>query len=72
MGRDWKGRSKALYPKNKRRRKNSKTCKFGGREWFYSPLEKTINETKFDKLPAKQWLAKFAKGEEAKWTGLQE
>ena len=29
-----KGRSKALYPKNKRRRKNSKTCKFGGREWF--------------------------------------
>lgn len=37
---------------------------------FYSPLEKIINETKFDKLPAKQWLEKFAKGEEAKWTGL--
>ena len=33
---------------------------------FYSPLEKTINETKFDKLPAKQWIDKFAKGEEAK------
>jgi hypothetical protein len=39
---------------------------------FYSPLEKVINETKFDKLPAKQWLEKFAKGEEAKWTGLNE
>ena len=39
---------------------------------FYSPLEKTINETKFDKLPAKQWIDKFAKGEEAKWTGLTE
>jgi hypothetical protein len=37
---------------------------------FYSPLEKVINETKFDKLPAKQWIDKFAKGEEAKWTGL--
>jgi len=37
---------------------------------FYSPLEKTISETKFDKLPAKQWIEKFAKGEEAKWTGL--
>jgi hypothetical protein len=37
---------------------------------FYSPLEKVITETKFDKLPAKQWLEKFAKGEEAKWTGL--
>jgi preprotein translocase subunit YajC len=37
---------------------------------FYSPIEKTINETKFDKLPAKQWADKFAKGEEAKWTGL--
>lgn len=39
---------------------------------FYSPLEKTINETKFDKLPAKQWIDKFAKGEEAKWTGLSD
>jgi hypothetical protein len=37
---------------------------------FYSPLEKTINETKFDKLPAKQWIDKFGKSEEAKWTGL--
>lgn len=37
---------------------------------FYSPLEKVIAETKFDKLPAKQWIDKFAKGEEAKWTGL--
>jgi len=37
---------------------------------FYSPLEKVINETKFEKLPAKQWIDKFAKGEEAKWTGL--
>ena len=39
---------------------------------FYSPREKTINETKFDKLPAKQWIDKFAKGEEAKWTGLSD
>jgi GNAT superfamily N-acetyltransferase len=39
---------------------------------FYSPLEKVINETKFDKLPAKQWIDKFAKGDEAKWTGLTE
>ena len=39
---------------------------------FYSPLEKIISESKFDKLPAKQWLEKFAKGEEAKWTGLNE
>ena len=37
---------------------------------FYSLLEKIINETKFDKLPAKQWIDKFARGEEAKWTGL--
>ena len=37
---------------------------------FYSPLEKIINETKFEKLPAKQWVDKFAKGEEAKLTGL--
>ena len=29
----------------------------------------TITETKFDKLPAKQWIEKFARGEEAKWTG---
>ena len=39
---------------------------------FYSPLEKVIAESKQDKMPAKQWLDKFAKGEEAKWTGLQE
>ena len=25
---------------------------------FYSPLEKIISETKFDKLPAKQWIEK--------------
>ena len=37
---------------------------------FYSPLEKIVNDSKFDKLPAKQWADKFAKGEEAKWTGL--
>jgi hypothetical protein len=37
---------------------------------FYSPLEKTINDSKQDKMPAKQWIEKFAKGEEAKWTGL--
>ena len=36
---------------------------------FTHHLKKTINETKFDKLPAKQWIDKFAKGEEAKWTG---
>lgn len=39
---------------------------------FYSPLEKTINETKLDKLPVKQWIDKFGKGEEAKWTGLSD
>ena len=37
---------------------------------FYSPLEKVIADSKFDKLPVKQWIEKFAKGEEAKWTGL--
>ena len=37
---------------------------------FYSPLEKIINESKQDKMPVKQWLEKFGKGEEAKWTGL--
>ena len=37
---------------------------------FYSPLEKIINETKFEKLPAKQWIDKFGKSEESKWTGL--
>ena len=39
---------------------------------FYSPLEKVISEAKQDKMPAKQWAEKFAKGEEAKWTGLNE
>lgn len=39
---------------------------------FYSPLEKIIKESKQDKLPVKQWIEKFAKGEEAKWTGLQD
>ena len=39
---------------------------------FYSPLEKVINETKLEKLPVKQWLDKFGRGEEAKWTGLQD
>ena len=39
---------------------------------FYSPLEKIINDVKQDKLPAKQWIEKFARGEEAKWTGLTE
>jgi hypothetical protein len=37
---------------------------------FYSPLEAIINGVKQDKMPAKQWAEKFAKGEEAKWTGL--
>ena len=37
---------------------------------FYSPLENIISETKIDKLPAKQWIEKFGKGDEAKWTGL--
>jgi hypothetical protein len=39
---------------------------------FYSPLEKMLLETKFDKLPAKQWIEKFGKSEEAKWTGLSD
>jgi hypothetical protein len=37
---------------------------------FYSPLIKVISESKQDKMPAKQWAEKFAKGDEAKWTGL--
>ena len=37
---------------------------------FYSPLEKIFSESKQDKMPVKQWMDKFAKGEEAKWTGL--
>ena len=37
---------------------------------FYIPLELQINQMKADKMPAKQWIEKFAKGEEAKWTGL--
>jgi hypothetical protein len=37
---------------------------------FYSPLEKALNETKFEKLPAKQWIGKVIKGDEAKWTGV--
>jgi len=39
---------------------------------FYSPLEKVIAESKQDKLPSKQWIDKFARGEEAKWTSLTE
>jgi len=39
---------------------------------FYSPLEKVITESKFDKLPAKQWAEKYANSEEAKWTGLKD
>lgn len=39
---------------------------------FYSPLEKVITDSKFDKLPAKQWAEKYANSEEAKWTGLKE
>jgi hypothetical protein len=39
---------------------------------FYSPLEKMLLETKFDKLPVKQWIEKFGKSEEAKWTGLSD
>ena len=39
---------------------------------FYSPLEKIIGESKFEKLPAKQWADKFGKSEEAKWTGLSD
>jgi hypothetical protein len=39
---------------------------------FYSPLEKVITDSKFDKLPAKQWAEKYANSEEAKWTGLKD
>jgi hypothetical protein len=39
---------------------------------FYSPLEKIISGAKQDKMPSKQWIDKFARGEEAKWTGLTE
>ena len=39
---------------------------------FYSPLEKVITDSKFDKLPAKQWIEKYANSEEAKWTGLKD
>ena len=37
---------------------------------FYSQLEKIISTSKQDKLPVKQWIDKFGKSEEAKWTGL--
>ena len=72
MGRDWKGRSKALYPKINGEEKTVKPVNADVVNGFYSPLEKTITETKFDKLPAKQWIEKFARGEEAKWTGLND
>ena len=39
---------------------------------FYSPLEKVVTDSKFDKLPAKQWIEKYANSEEAKWTGLKD
>lgn len=39
---------------------------------FYSPLERKINTTKYETLPAKQWLDKFGNSDEAKWTGLRQ
>jgi hypothetical protein len=39
---------------------------------FYSPLEKIVTDSRFDKLPAKQWIEKYANSEEAKWTGLKD
>ena len=39
---------------------------------LYSPLENNILQSKQDKMPAKQWLDKFARTDEAYWTGLQE
>ena len=39
---------------------------------LYSPLENNILQSKQDKMPAKQWLDKFAKTDEAYWTGLQD
>ena len=39
---------------------------------FYSPLEKVINESKQDKMPAKQWSEKYANSDEARWTGLKD
>ena len=39
---------------------------------FYSPLEKMISETKYFRLPVKQWIDKFGNSEEAKWTGLHD
>lgn len=39
---------------------------------FYSALEKTISNAKQEKIPAKQWIDKFATSDEAKWTGLRD
>lgn len=39
---------------------------------FYSALARNIAKAKQDKMPAKQWLDKFANTDEAKWTGLTE
>jgi translation initiation factor IF-1 len=50
--------------------KGGKSSTLNFSNFFYSPLEKVIAESKFAKLPAKQWAEKFGRTEEAKWTGL--
>ena len=39
---------------------------------FYSQLARAISSSKQDKMPAKQWIDKFANNEEARWTGLKD
>ena len=39
---------------------------------FYSQLTRAISSSKQDKMPAKQWIDKFANNEEARWTGLKD
>lgn len=39
---------------------------------FYSPIEKTLLETKQEVRPAKQWIEIFGKGDEVVFTGLRD
>lgn len=39
---------------------------------FYSPLQKAISNSKFEKMPAKHWADKFGNGEEARSIKLKE
>ena len=61
MGRYWQGRSKALYLKINGEEKTVKPVNAEVVNGFYSLLEKVITDSKFDTLPAKQWIEKYAR-----------